>query len=159
MTIHSSNGKETHGCCKWSSQTRQKNHEFQNFFPIAYNFSGVYSIIDLCTVLEVDRNHLVLTQWHPGVSYPGLVRVTHSLLSTVEGNLGLETYKCSIGAICSTQGHFRPCYNQRLCRRLVLKNRVGGHLWILIGSLHSSEGSKNEDWKTRSQTFVIVMGI
>lgn len=105
---------------------RSKNHEFQNISPFAYNFPGfysplqtVYSIIDLCTMLEVDRNLLVLNQQCVGTSSP-------RLLSTMVENLDSETYKCFIEAPSAPiQGHFTPCYTQRLCRRLVLKNRVG----------------------------------
>lgn len=105
---------------------RSKNHKFQNISPFAYNFPGfyspfqtVYSIINLCTMLEVDRNLLVLNQQCVGTSSP-------RLLSTMMENLGSETYKCFTEAPSApVQGPFTPCYTQRLCRRLILKNRVG----------------------------------
>ena len=78
-------------------------------------FQTVSSIIDLCTMLEVDKNLLVLSQQCVGTSSP-------RLLSTMVENFGSETYKYFIEApSVPAQGHLTPATPRDYAEGLFLK--------------------------------------
>lgn len=90
-------------------------------FPLLLKFPWVslsyrqFILFDLCTMFEVDRNLLVLSQQCVGTSSP-------RLLSTMVENLGSETYKYFIEApSVPAQGHFTPATPRDYAEGLFLK--------------------------------------